>query len=164
MIDRTIAAVLLLGCIALGFALFTTRGELQAQKLAYSQLETQAEKERKQAAEAYAKGLQDLRDQQQIITDKYQGALNDARTREATSRRHADLAAAESSGLRAQLLSAARLIADAATPAASVAEYAAVANRLLDNCQQEYQELGSTAQGHANDVRTLLDAWPMNKK
>lgn len=164
MIDRTIAAVLLLGCIALGFALFTTRGELQAQKLAYSQFETRVETERKQAAETYAKGLQDLRDQQQAVADKYQGALNDARTREASSRRNADLAAAESSGLRAQLLSAARLIADAATPAASVAEYATAVGELLADCSRERQGFADKAEGHANDVRTLIGAWPMNKK
>lgn len=164
MIDRTIAVVLLLGSIALGFALFTTRGELQAQKLAYSQLETRVETERKQAAEAYAKGLQDLRDQQQAIADKYQGALNDARTREATSRRNADLAHAESGGLRAQLLSAARLIADAATPAASVAGYAVTVSGLFDNCQRDYQDVAAKATGHANDVRAHRDAWPMNPK
>lgn len=161
MIERAIAVVLLLGCLVLGFGLSTTRSQLQAQKLAYSRLETKVETERKQAAETYAKGLQELRDQQQAVTDKYQGALNDARTREATSRRNADTAAAESDGLRAQLMSATRLVADANTPAASVAEYAATVGGLLDHCQRDYQEMGSTAQGHANDVRTLLNAWPV---
>lgn len=161
MIDRAIAAVALVGCAVLGSGLFFTHGELQAEKLAHSQLQTTVEKERKEVAQAYAEGLQELRDSQQAVVDKYQGALNDARTREATSRRHADLAAAESSGLRSQLMSAARLIADTATPAASVAEYATTVGELLADCSRERQGFADKAEGHANDVRTLITAWPV---
>lgn len=161
MIERAIAVVLLLGCLVLGFSLNTTRSQLQAQKLAYSRLETKVETERKQAAETYAKGLQELRDQQQAVTDKYQGALNDARTREATARRNAELADAQSDGLRAQLTEAARRIASA--PPASVAEYAVTVSGLFDNCQRDYRGVAAKATGHANDVRAYRDAWPMNK-
>ena len=161
MIDRAIAAVALVGCAVLGFALFFTHGELQAEKLAHSQLQTTVEKERKEVAQAYAEGLQELRDSQQAVVDKYQGALNDARTREATSRTALAAARAESDGLRTQSVSAARRLADLATPDAAVREYAAAVNGLFDQCQRDYQDMAGQAQGHSDDVRTLLAAWPV---
>ena len=92
------------------------------------------------------------------ITTKYEGALNAARTRETVLRRNADLARTESDGLRSQLTDAARRIA--AAPPASVAEYATTVNRLFDQCQRDYQEVARLAQGHADDVRMILEAWP----
>ncbi len=32
--------------------------------------------------------------------------------------------------------------------------------KLLDQCGTAYQELGAVADGHASDVKTLIDAWP----
>ena len=93
------------------------------------------------------------------ITTKYEGALNAARTRETVLRRNADLARTESDGLRAQLTDAARRIA--AAPPASVAEYATTVSHLFSDCSRRYQELGVQADGHANDVRTLTEAWPV---
>ena len=93
------------------------------------------------------------------ITTKYEGALNAARTRETVLRRNADLARTESDGLRSQLTDAARRIA--AAPPASVAEYATTVSHLFSDCSRRYQELGVQADGHANDVRTLVEAWPV---
>ena len=93
------------------------------------------------------------------ITTKYEGALNAARTRETVLRRNADLARTESDGLRSQLTDAARRIA--AAPPASVAEYATTVSHLFRDCSRRYQELGVQADGHANDVRTLVEAWPV---
>ena len=91
-------------------------------------------------------------------TEKYHGALNDARIREAALRRDLAAADSESDGLRAQLSDAARRIA--AAPSSAVAEYATTVGELLTDCSRSYQELGGAADGHAADVRTLRDAWP----
>ena len=93
------------------------------------------------------------------ITTKYEGALNAARTRETVIRRNADLARTESDGLRAQLTDAARRIA--AAPPASVAEYATAVSELLAVCSRERTYFAGQADGHANDVRTLTEAWPV---
>lgn len=93
------------------------------------------------------------------ITTKYEGALNDARTREDVLRRDARAARTESDSLRAQLSDAARRIADA--PPASVAEYATTVSELLAVCSRERTFFAEKADGHASDVRTLVEAWPM---
>lgn len=95
---------------------------------------------------------------EQSITSKYQEALNAAQTRTAQLRTDADSARAESDRLREQAASAARKLAQA--PGLAVLEYALAVNQLFDNCQREYQGLAAVADGHASDVRTLIDAWP----
>ena len=92
-------------------------------------------------------------------TEKYQGALNDARVREAALRRDLAAADSESDGLRAQLSDAARRIA--AAPSSAVAEYATTVGGLFADCSRSYQELAGQADGHANDVRKHRDAWPV---
>lgn len=37
---------------------------------------------------------------------------------------------------------------------------AATLETVLASCAREYREMGKTAQGHADDVKTLSDAWP----
>lgn len=96
--------------------------------------------------------------QQQDITTKYQGAINDSKTREAALRRDADSARSESDSLREQSTDAARRLSSA--PAPAVLEYATAINELFADCSRRYQELGQKADGHASDVRTLIDAWP----
>ena len=107
---------------------------------------------------AVIKATSTLRAEQHAITTKYQGALNDARIREAALRRDLAAADSESDGLRAQLTDAARRIA--AAPTSAVAEYATTVGELLVDCSRSYQELAGAADGHAADVRTLRDAWP----
>lgn len=96
---------------------------------------------------------------ERAITKNYEEALNDARIREAALRRDLAAADSESDGLRAQLSDAARRIADA--PPATVAEYATAVGELLTDCSRGYQELAGKADGHAADVRTLREAWPV---
>ena len=105
--------------------------------------------------EAVAKARADER----TITKTYQEALNEARTREGVLRRDADAARSESDSLRAQLSHAARLIADA--PPATVAEYATAVGELLAVCSRERTFYAEKADGHASDVRTLREAWPV---
>ena len=111
-------------------------------------------------AVAVRKAEEQAREAEQAINTKYQEAINAATTRESVLRRHATAARNESDSLRAQLTDAARRFADA--PPAAVIEYAATTNELLTDCSRRYQELGAQADGHANDVRTLTEAWPVN--
>jgi preprotein translocase subunit SecF len=45
-------------------------------------------------------------------------------------------------------------------PPAACAVRAAAVSDLLGQCAGAYQELARKADGHANDARTLIDAWP----
>ena len=112
-------------------------------------------------ANAVIKTTSTLRAEQHAITTKYQGALNAATERETISRRHLAAAARESDGLREQLSATARRIATA--PPATVAEYATAVSGLFTDCSRSYQELAGQADGHANDVRTLTEAWPVSR-
>ena len=110
-------------------------------------------------ANAVIKATSTLRAEQHAITTKYEGALNAARTRETSLRRDADRARTESDSLREQLSYAVRLIADA--PPAAVAEYATTVGELLSVCSRERTLFAEKADGHASDVRTLTEAWPV---
>ena len=97
----------------------------------------------------------------ETITAKYQEALNESRTREGILRRNVAVAVRESDGLREQASEAARRIAEA--PPASIAEYATTVSGLFADCSRDYQEMAGKASGHATDVRTLVEAWPVMK-
>ena len=113
-----------------------------------------------QHAVAHARAQADARAAQLTIDTTYQEALNAARTREVALRRERDAARTESDGLRQQSADAARRLAGA--PPAAVLEYATTAGELLTDCGRSYQELAGQADGHAADVRTLIEAWPRN--
>ena len=116
---------------------------------------------RLERAEAVLKATTEEQAKQAAINDKYQGALNAAITRENALRRDVATAARESDGLREQLSDTARRIA--AAPPAAVAEYATTVSGLFADCSRDYQGLAGTASGHANDVRTLTEAWPVSR-
>ena len=97
----------------------------------------------------------------ETIAAKYQGALNESRTREGILRRNVAVAVRESDGLREQASEAARRIAEA--PPAPIAEYATTVSGLFADCSRDYQEMAGKASGHATDVRTLVEAWPVMK-
>lgn len=107
------------------------------------------------------RAVSQTRADERAINKTYVEALNDARIREAALRRDLAAADSESDGLRAQLSDAARRIATA--PPATVLEYATVVNQLFADCSRGYQELAGKADGHAADVRTLREAWPVTK-
>ena len=73
------------------------------------------------------------------------------------SKRAADTARAESRSLRDDLTAAQRLSSDSL---AACNQYSTTVGGLLDNCGERYSGMAATAQNHANDVKTLLDAWP----
>lgn len=92
------------------------------------------------------------------ITTQYEGALNDSRKREADLRRHVAAARTESDGLRDAIYAFRAKLPNAS--AATVAVAADTAAELLGACVNEYQDVAAAADGHANDARLMLDAWP----
>ena len=95
----------------------------------------------------------------QQIAGTYQGALNDAISKQATLQAAADRARRERDGLRKQLSDAEQRLADA-SPAALI-EYASTLNRVFGQCSQRYTELAIRADGHAADAATCRAAWPV---
>lgn len=85
-------------------------------------------------------------------------AQNEAKSRENTLRAAADSARSESDGLRNDL-NALRGQYDQLSRDA-VIERAAAVGVVLDQCARQYQGLAEKADRHANDVRTLIEAWP----
>lgn len=89
--------------------------------------------------------------------NKVQEAQNAAAKRAQAARRDADSARTELDRLRQHVASTAASAGDA--PAASP-DRAAAHGELLVQCSAAYQDLARVADGHANDVRTLIEAWP----
>ena len=116
---------------------------------------------RLEASEDKRKAVTTALNDERAITKTYQGALNAARTRETLLRTEVDHLRLVSDGLRDQSAEAARRLA--AAPPAAVLEYATAVNQLFADCSRSYQELAGKADGHAADVRTLSEAWPVNR-
>lgn len=96
---------------------------------------------------------------ERAITKTYQGALNAARTREAHLRTELDHLHRASDELRGQNADAARRLA--AAPPAAVLEYALALGAVFEDCRAAYAGMVEKAEGHASDVRTLREAWPV---
>lgn len=126
--------------------------DLAAEMLRSSEYRLQVEGARTAANARVAKASQD-------IADKYQGALNEARQRETLLRTELDHLKSVSDGLRDQAATAARRLADA--PPDAVLEYATTVNAVYDDCRRAYGDMAGKAAGHAADVRTLTEAWPI---
>lgn len=92
------------------------------------------------------------------ITTRYEGALNDARKREADLRRNVAAARNESDGLRDAIYAFRAKLPNAT--AATVAVAADSAAELLGACVSEYRGVAESADRHAADAVMLLDAWP----
>lgn len=95
----------------------------------------------------------------QQISSTYQGALNAAIDREALLRTELDHMRTVSDGLRDQAADAARRLATA--PPAAVLEHALALNAVFDDCRAAYGDLAAKATGHASDVVTHRDGWPV---
>lgn len=86
-------------------------------------------------------------------------AQQQAADRASLARRDADSARAELDRLRNDITTArADAVPGSACPASD--RRAATAEHLLAECSAAYQGLARTADGHAGDVRTLMQAWP----
>ena len=99
----------------------------------------------------------DARNTESRRSRNVQEAQNAAAISAQSARAAAAAARTESRGLRDDL-AAARLAAGESLAACN--QHADTVGRLFDQCSGAYQELAETAQGHANDVRMLIQAWP----
>ena len=101
--------------------------------------------ERRAAAKA-------LRNQETVIA-----AQSEAARRSADLRRDAAGARAAADGLRS---ATDQTLRDAAASLDACTVRAAAISQLLNQCGSAYQELGTIADRHASDIKTLMDAWP----
>ena len=135
--------------------------QLQGARLGTELAEARLEAATQQLATSTAQRAADARVRQaeQAMNTKYQGALNAARDREALLRRDLDQLRAVADGLREQSADAARRLASA--PPAAVLEYAAALGVVFEDCRAAYGDMAAKAAGHAADVQTLGVAWPV---
>jgi hypothetical protein len=85
-------------------------------------------------------------------------ALTQGEQREAIIKTLAASSTAASSGLRDTIAAFNRSSATATTQA--LIERAAAASSLLGDCSDRYRSLAEKADRHANDARTISEAWP----
>lgn len=141
-----VGSALIAGFAAWEFQDSRYTAELSALQLEYSKAQVRAQEKAKA--------------EQSAITKRYEEAINEARTREISLRRDIDSARSESDGLRELSADAARKLANA--PAPAVLEFAVAVNDLFNDCQRTYQDLAGKADQHSSDLRTLIQAWPVN--
>lgn len=97
------------------------------------------------------------------LTEHYRenadAAVRKAEARAAQNKRDADRLRDELAGLRGDLAEVPDRIRSASREA--VDQYAAAATVVFGECAARYSDLAEAAAGHASDVRTLIDAWPV---
>lgn len=114
---------------------------------------------RLEASEDKRKAVTTARNEERAINKTYVEALNVARTRESLLRTEIDHLRLVSDGLRDQSAEAARRLA--AAPPAAVLEYATALGVVFNDCRAAHGELVPKTDGHASDVRTHREAWPV---
>lgn len=124
-------------------------------RLEMSEVKTRAVGEKLQA-------VKEARADERAINKTYVEALNAARTREALLRTELDRLHRVSDGLRDQNATAARLLA--AAPPGAVLEYATALGAVFEDCRAAYGGMAEKSDGHAGDVRTLREAWPVTPR
>ena len=107
--------------------------------------------------DALVSAIAGARTQEQASFKKVQDAQVLAAKQAQVSKRAADAARTESRGLRDDLAAAQR---NASKSLAACNQYSLTVNRLFDQCGERYSGMAAAAQGHANDVKMLQDAWP----
>ena len=147
-----IAVAVLAGALVWYFQAARLGAELADERLQASQYREQVTSERAAANARVAQAGQ------QVAT-AYQGALNDAISKQSTLQAAADRSRRERDSLRQQLSDAEQRLADA-SPAALI-EYARSLNHVFGQCSQRYAELAIRADGHAADAATCRAAWPV---
>ena len=111
------------------------------------------------AAGELVRSVKQARADERAINKTYVEALNAARTRESLLRTKIDHLRGVSDGLRDQNADAARRLA--AAPPAAVLEYATALGAVFEDCRAAYGGMAEKSDGHAGDVRTLREAWPV---
>ena len=85
-------------------------------------------------------------------------AQNDAKQREADLLAASDAAHNELDGMRGDISIMRSKLAGATRDAA--AERASAIGHVLQECAATHQELARRCDGHVNDIRTMIEAWP----
>lgn len=85
-------------------------------------------------------------------------AQNDAKQREADLLAASDAAHNELDGMRSDISHMRSKLASATRDAA--VERASAVGRVLQECAESHQDLARRCDGHVNDLRTMMDAWP----
>lgn len=98
-----------------------------------------------------------LKQKEAWIKEKEDAEVN-AVLREAQLRSERDRAVAAGRRLRDDITTLRARLPNA-IPSACIATADALAG-LLDQCQSDYRALAEVADGHREDIRTLIDAWP----
>jgi hypothetical protein len=88
------------------------------------------------------------------------GALNAAQKRVQAARQAAAAANDAAGRLRDDIADIQRRLPSASLDACR--QHAAALGTVLNACRTEYEAMGRDAQGHADDSRTMMDAWPRN--
>lgn len=114
---------------------------------------------RLEASEDKRKAVTAARGEERAVNKTYQEALNAARSRETLLRTEVDHLRLVSDGLRDQSAEAARRLA--AAPPTAVLEYATALGVVFQDCRAAYGGMVEKADGHASDVRTHREAWPV---
>ena len=96
--------------------------------------------------------------QQAEFLNRLVEAQNEAKKREADLRAAASAAGRAADGLRDDIAAMRGKRAGNATSASN--EPAATLGALLIDCGKAYSDMAATADGHASDAKTLMDAWP----
>lgn len=96
-----------------------------------------------------------------LISDKYTEALNNARARENEIRLAADGARSELDRLRITIKK--RSAAVTASPASAV-DYSIASADVFGECAAELTALAGKADGHTADLKTMIEAWPVNQE
>lgn len=130
-------------------------GAWQVQSWRYT---AQIASQQAQAAAATTAAVQAARATEQARNKTLQDAQHAAQIRAKTAQAAAAAAAADANSLR-DTIAAINLQLPTQPPAACVAR-ASTAGELLAQCADAYQALAATADRHASDVRTLMEAWP----
>lgn len=155
MIYTHVAAALLAAAIAASGAWhvqgWRTQGQVQAGKTAIETLQ-------REHAESLARATGAALNATIAWQKEKDDAIDRAQQRAKTQAANAAAAVRERDSLRNTIAAASLRLPDA-TPSAC-AEYAAAAGGLLTECSAAHQELARQCDGHASDVRLMLEAWP----
>lgn len=143
------AAALVAGSLAFGAA-------WQVQAWRYDAQITTIKQQHTDAALSSARNALKLTEHYRENAD---AAVRKAEARSAQNKRDADSLRDELAGLRGDLAEVPDRIRSASREA--VDQYAAAASVVFDQCTRRYSEVAEAAAGHASDVRTLIDAWPV---